>query len=452
MKKKFTFLIAAIVLLTMILPWKAVGQTYVYTMITNISDVTEGVYVIGALRSTTATNNFYFATKTISSGDINTTDGNSGYLTVVANDSGVRSFDASNLPEGAKEFTFTGNNTNGFTIANGSDYLYFTANSGRKLAFGSNGSTYKWKAESENSALITGGVHLSYAGSGSYTISENSTAVGAIRGYANTTSYRAIYLFKKEVAGPTQLATPTNFAATAGNEQASFTWTAVENASSYTIAYTPTGGTEQTVTGITGTSRTITGLTNDVAYTCKIKADGDGTSYSDSDYSSTISVTPIGATFYDVTVTSPITGGSVSANPTSAVAGSTITLTATPTAGYTFINIESNWSVSTAVTITPGENNTATFEMPAGDVTVGATFTAYTVTLDAGNGTIGTSSDHTQSWNVSMNDGDLPVATSPCDETWVFEGWSTSAVSSQTEIRPTTFVDTHYVPTSNITL
>ena len=209
MKKKFTFLVAALMLLTMISqPTRLWGQSYVYTMITNLSDVTEGVYVIGALRSTTATDNFYFATTTISSGDINTT---SSYLTVQAVNE-VRSFDASDLPSGAKEFTFTGNNTDGFTIANGTDYLYFTANSNRRLAFASNGSTYKWKANSKTSPLITGGVYLSYKGNSNYTISENSTAIGAIRGYANTTSYRAIYLFKKEAStDPTCTVDPETF-------------------------------------------------------------------------------------------------------------------------------------------------------------------------------------------------------------------------------------------------
>ncbi len=176
--------------------------------------------------------------------------------------------------------------------------------------------------------------------------------------------------------GPTQLGTPDNFAATPSNGEATFTWDAVENASSYTISYTPDGGEEATVTGITGTSRTITGLTNGTEYTCKIKAVGNGSNYSDSEYSSLITVTPTNATFYNINIASSITGGSVTASPVSAIAGATITLTATPSDAYTFTNIASNWSISLAVTVTPGENNTATFEMPASDVSVSATFNA----------------------------------------------------------------------------
>ena len=254
-------------------------------------------------------------------------------------------------------------------------------------------------------------------------------------------------------SGPTPLATPTNFSATPGNEQASFSWDAVANASSYTISYTPAGGSETTtaVEGGSTTNKTITGLTNNIAYTCKIKAVGDGTNYSDSDYTSTITVTPTGATLYTVTVTSPITGGAVTAEPATAEEGATITLTATPAAGYTFNNIASNWSVTPSVTITPGANtNTATFSMPAANVTaVSTTFTPIAVTLNAGNGTV--NGETTDTWNVSINEGNLPDAEAPC-ETWSFEGWSTAAVTTETTERPTTFVETAYVPTSATTL
>jgi hypothetical protein len=164
-----------------------------YKLVTNISDITAGTYVVGALRSATATNNFYFGKATVSSGDWVVSD---SYVTVAAVD-GVRRFEIANLPSGAVEFTFTGDNTNGFTIKNGSNYLYYTSSSSsRKLAFATAGSTYKWTVLEKSSPLITGGVVLSAVG-GTYTISENSTAVGAIRGYASSTQYRAIYLFKK---------------------------------------------------------------------------------------------------------------------------------------------------------------------------------------------------------------------------------------------------------------
>ena len=169
---------------------------YEYQLVTSVNDVTAGTYVVGALRSTSATNNFYFGKATVSSGDWVVSD---NYITVSAVD-GVRKFDATSLPTGAVEFEFTGDNTNGFTIKNGEKYLYFTTNSSRKLAFAAAGSSYKWTAAAKSGSLVTGGIALKKksGGTGDYTISENSIATGAIRGYANTTMYRAIYLFKKQ--------------------------------------------------------------------------------------------------------------------------------------------------------------------------------------------------------------------------------------------------------------
>ncbi len=164
-----------------------------YKLVTSVSEITAGTYVVGALRSTSATNAFYFAKASVSSGDWVVSDGS---ITVTENE-GVRRFETSNLPSGAVEFTLTGDNTEGFTISNGSNYLYYTAASNRKLAFAAAGSSQKWTVSAKSSPLITGGVVLKAKGTQNYTISENSTAVGAIRGYASTTEYRAIYLFKK---------------------------------------------------------------------------------------------------------------------------------------------------------------------------------------------------------------------------------------------------------------
>lgn len=169
-----------------------------YTMVTSASQITAGTYLIAALRSTSKSDNFYFAKGTISSGDMVVTDN----ATSIPEAGGARTI--TGLPESAVEFTLTGNNTSGFTIAKGSEYLYMTAQStNRKLAFASDKSAYKWKFNAKTSPLITGGVVVKYVSnsasgvSGDYTISENSTGPGAIRGYSGTTEYRAVYLFKK---------------------------------------------------------------------------------------------------------------------------------------------------------------------------------------------------------------------------------------------------------------
>ncbi len=103
----------------------------------------------------------------------------------------------------------------------------------------------------------------------------------------------------------------------------------------------------------------------------------------------------IKATFektYSVTV-GTIENGTVTANPTSATKGTSVTLTATANDGYELSTIEAKTKSGTAVTLS-GDGNTRTFTMPAENVTVSATFTAtaeptYTVTVGTiENGTV----------------------------------------------------------------
>ncbi len=167
------------------------------------SEATAGSYVIGALRSSSATNAYYFATGTVGSGDMNTT---SSSVTV----SGT-SIAPSSLPTGTMVFTFSGDNSNGFTIATSDgDYLGYTSASNRKLAFASSYSSTKWTVADKSGSLNSKGTYLSCK-TGTYTISENSTATGAIRGYANTTVYRAIYLFKLNSSGSGSGSGSTNY-------------------------------------------------------------------------------------------------------------------------------------------------------------------------------------------------------------------------------------------------
>lgn len=173
-----------------------------YTMVNGASEVTPGTYLIGALRSAAATDDFYFATTTISSGDINT----NAAATTIAADAVTGARTIATLPDGAVEFTFAGNSDNGYTItADGENYLGWTEYSSRKLAWGAYSGT-TWVPVADNDAsLVAGGLHLAgNNGTNSpYTLSENSTAVGAIRGYASSTQYRAIYLFKSAAGGST---------------------------------------------------------------------------------------------------------------------------------------------------------------------------------------------------------------------------------------------------------
>jgi hypothetical protein len=118
----------------------------------------------------------------------------------------------------------------------------------------------------------------------------SSTATsGTITGLTNGTEYvfrvAAIniigigaYTIASSPIRPGTASAPTGLTATAGNAQIVLTWTAPSNtgASSitgYTVEYTPSGGSAQTVsTGSAGTSYTLTGLTNGTTYTVRVAA------------------------------------------------------------------------------------------------------------------------------------------------------------------------------------
>jgi hypothetical protein len=74
---------------------------------------------------------------------------------------------------------------------------------------------------------------------------------------------------------------------------------------------------------------------------------------------------------YNVAVAAGITNGTVSVNPTSGAAGTTITVTATPASGYELNTLTYTYG-STTVDI---DQTSMQFQLPAADVTVNATFT-----------------------------------------------------------------------------
>ena len=81
----------------------------------------------------------------------------------------------------------------------------------------------------------------------------------------------------------------------------------------------------------------------------------------------------------------------------------------------------------------------------------GTGVTPYDVTLDPGSGSVSSTT-----WNITMNNGNLPAA-SPSDACasngWTFYGWSTEEISETTTAPTSTIVPTAYVPsTSGITL
>lgn len=84
-------------------------------------------------------------------------------------------------------------------------------------------------------------------------------------------------------------------------------------------------------------------------------------------------------TKYTVTVANDIQNGTVTANPTSAAAGATVTLSAIPNPGYEFGSWNvTNASTSAAITVTDNK-----FTMPAANVNVSATFNQIPTTTFA---------------------------------------------------------------------
>ncbi len=168
-----------------------------YQLITSTSQITAGKYLFAALRATTLPEaiEYSIATGSISSGDIVVTSDkhapntNNIYTTV---------------PSGGVEFELSGNNSDGFTICYDSKYLgYTSATSSRALAFDKDYSTILWKFYALDNGLSTGALYMqNYQNNKYYTVSENSTGTGAIRGYAGETKYRGFYLFKKIEAVP----------------------------------------------------------------------------------------------------------------------------------------------------------------------------------------------------------------------------------------------------------
>ena len=88
----------------------------------------------------------------------------------------------------------------------------------------------------------------------------------------------------------------------------------------------------------------------------------------------TLTLTVASQSYYSVNI-GATTGGTVSANKTSAYPGETVTLTITPNAGNVLISLRVSETASPATTISiSGVGATRSFTMPAANVTVDATF------------------------------------------------------------------------------
>ena len=131
-------------------------------------------------------------------------------------------------------------------------------------------------------------------------------------------------------------------------------------------------------------------------------------------------------TYYTVTIASTITNGTVTTNKTSAVAGDTVKLTATPADGYTLDSFSVTDANTNAITVTNGA-----FTMPASNVTVSATFTAssYEITYKLDGGT--NASANPATYTIESDDITLSSASK---DGYTFSGWQNADGETVTKI------------------
>ncbi len=148
--------------------------------------------------------------------------------------------------------------------------------------------------------------------------------------------------------------------------------------------------------------------------------------------------TPTPAT-YTVTIASGIENGTVTASPTTAAAGTEITLTAEAASGFTFGSYSVTDTDGNSVKVENGK-----FKMPASNVNVSATFTAtYTVTIASGieNGTV------TASPTTAAAGAKISLTATPASG-YKLDAWDVKAGTKKVTVTDNAFT----MPDSNVTV
>ena len=142
-----------------------------------------------------------------------------------------------------------------------------------------------------------------------------------------------------------------------------------------------------------------------------------------------------------------VTGGTLSATPASAEAGTEISLTATPDAEYTFNN---DWTVTNAETSETISVTDGKFTMPDANVNVSASFTqkTYTITANAAeNGTYTVKVGDTEVTSAAK--GEKVVLDATPDEGYLCDGWTVvDAEGNNVSVSNNAF----YMPASDVTI
>ena len=332
------------------------------------------------------------------------------------------------------QWSFAGNNTDGFTVSHTSGnttYYLVSTNAAQGISVSTSSTTIKWTASIDD----TYGMLLRGSDGGTRNLAVYNS--GSWRYYATGSNYTGKLRLYKKATGAT---TYSNYSLVCDEPCALIGITL--NTSGVTTAFT------------TGDAFSSTGLVVTANYSNCSSATVTPTSISTPDMSTAgtktveVSYTENGVTKtadYTITVSAPVshtitlsgngnvTGGTFTASPVSATAGTAITLTATPATGYRFVS----WSVTQGSTPVQVSNNQ--FTMPAGDVTVSATFEAipqYTIRFFNNGSQIGS--------NQSVYEGATPNVPAdpdaPCDG-YEFAGWWTSTLAANNTTAQTWVTD-----------
>ena len=245
----------------------AEAPTSGYKLITSMSELTDGEYIIAGYMDS----KYYAMPNNVTSGKISGSE-----ITVVSD------YVTSSTTNLVWTITKSGNY---YTIFDGTKYIYHSNGGvdGTNLAKGAT-SLYPWSISYDTSGFKLASVNGTTINARGMLMNNNYQFGGySLSNYGNS-SYSGIYLFKKigDVGGgdepdtPVQLDAPTNLSATKTTTSVTISWTAVANASSYDV----TVGT--TTQNVTTTTATFDGLTPDTTYNVSVVAVGDGTNYTDS--------------------------------------------------------------------------------------------------------------------------------------------------------------------------
>lgn len=384
MKKRFTFLMAACIMLLLTLftqPFSALGQTY--NLITSTDDLTTGDYVIAAkvgsnyyAMSNTFASKISGAAITVSDEKISAANA-SGYVVTITKDNNGRI----KIYNGTKYLNCKSSGTD-FEVSSTTAYMHDVSYES------ANGGGFKIKYQSATRAVIyqTGTINK-FGNYSTGNVTDNS-------------NYYYVQLFKYTTAS-----TPTVYTST--NELSGFSYVVGSGPSVQDKHFTVSGShLGETALTVTASENYRVCTTIDGEYTTSVSFTPDNGSVAESTVfvrlkaglsvgyyntasdkitvasgaaSETVSLSGqvVSSTTYDVNCVYNDDEGTLSASPTQAYETQTVTLTCTPESGFILSSLDiTKTSDGSDTEITPEQSgDNYTFEMPAYAVTVTATFT-----------------------------------------------------------------------------